>query len=114
MKMDPGHCPRKTTMRKLILATLTAASLMVTPTAHADEGANIALGVLGGIVLGGAFFGSDHNHYERRRPYVEYYPPPPPVYYYPPPQPRYYQPYCERRNYYDYYGNYNGSEIICR
>jgi len=100
-------------MRKLVLTTLIAASLMSVPVARADEGANIALGVIGGIVLGGAFFGGSHNNYDRP-PRVEYYPPPPPVYYYPAPQPRYYQPYCERRNYYDYYGNYTGTETICR
>ena len=110
--MAPGLLLRKTLMCKLVLTALIAASLMATPV-HADEGANIALGVIGGIVLGGAFFGGGHNNYDRP-PRVEYYPPPPPVYYYPAPQPRYYQPYCERRNYYDYYGNYNGSEIICR
>jgi len=101
-------------MHKLILATVTAASLLVTPTARADEGANIALGILGGIVLGGAFSGGGgHNNYYSPPPPPVYYAPPPPVYYVPP-QPRYYQPYCERRNYYDYYGNYTGTETICR
>ena len=100
-------------MRKLILAALAATSLMSVPVAHADEGANIALGVLGGIILGGAFSGGGgHNNYYAPPPPV-YYAPPPPVYYVPP-QPRYYQPYCQRINYYDYYGNYTGTETICR
>lgn len=83
-------------MKKPIL--LLVSLLLISSPAKAYSGAEIALGVIGGIILGGVITQHQHQPPPVYYPVVPpvggaiYYPPAPGVYYRPPPMPCYNRP----------------------
>lgn len=93
-------------MKRAIVITAAAAILTTAQTANAHNGADVALGIFGGVILGSIL--------AQPRPPVVYAPPPPvyypapPVVYNPPPMPCYSRP----APVYDYWGRHIGWQEI--
>lgn len=93
-------------MKRAIAITLASVGLLAATPAEAHNGANVALGVFGGMVLGSIL--------AQPRPPVIYSPPPqvyypaPPVVYNPPPMPCYNRP----APIYDHWGRHIGWQEI--